>query len=468
MADYRTEKDFLGEVQVPKDAHYGIFTVRAMRNFQISGIRAPKRFIYSLALVKKACALANVELGTLDAKIGAALVQAADEVMAGKFDSQFPLDVYQAGAGTPYNMNMNEVLANRALEILGKEKGKYDLVRPNDHPNASQSSNDVIPTATRISIVYAVNDFLPSLDKLEKELRKKAKEFAGIVKTGRTHYQDAVPVTLGQEFEAYANKLANSRKYLLEAADHLKDLGIGGTAIGTGINTHPKFAEVTVDWLNKLTGLGFRVAADKIEKTQNFDDFLAVSGALRILAIDLIKISNDFKLLNSGPNAGIAEIVLPEVEPGSSIMPGKVNPSIPECVDMVCFQVIGRDQTVMLGTMNGVLELNVYTPIIMYDIHDSLSILGKTMEMFADLCVSGITPNEKKVREHLDRGLIIGTALNPIFGYKTVAEWVTEAQKTGKTIRQIVLEKKVMTAEELDKALDPAKLTKPNLGEKKK
>lgn len=463
MASFRTEKDFLGEVQVPKDAYYGVFTVRAKKNFQISGIRAPKRFIYSLALAKKACALANMELGTLDARIGAALVQAADEVMAGKFDDQFPIDVYQAGAGTPYNMNMNEVLANRALEILGKEKGKYDPVRPNDHPNASQSSNDVIPTATRISIVYAILDFLPSLEKFENSLRKKGKEFAHMVKTGRTHYQDAVPVTLGQEFDAYANRMANARKYLLEAAEHLKDLGIGGTAIGTGINTHPDFSKKTVDQLNKLTGFGFRVAGDKIEKTQNFDDFVAVSNALRIVAIDTLKISNDFKLLNSGPNAGIAEIVLPEVEPGSSIMPGKVNPSVPECVDMVCFQVIGRDQTVMLGTMNGVLELNVYTPIIMYDIHDSLSILGKTLEMFSDECVLGIVPNEKKMKEYLEKGLIIGTALNPIFGYKTVAEWVTEAQKSGKTIKQIVLEKKAMSEEELDKALDPKKLTGPNL-----
>lgn len=463
MAESRIERDFLGEVQVPKDAYYGVFTVRAGKNFQISGIRAPERFIHSLALLKKACALANMELKTLDPKLGTALVQAADEVLAGKHEGQFPLDVYQAGAGTPYNMNMNEVLANRALEILGHERGQYDIVNPNNHPNASQSSNDVIPTATRLAVLFAIKDFLPSLEKFENALRKKAKEFQHIVKTGRTHYQDAVPVTLGQEFEAYANKIRNAKKYILEAAEHLKELGIGGTAIGTGINTNPEFSRMTVKYLNGFTGFGFRVAEDKIEKTQNFDDFVGVSNALRILAIDLLKISNDFKLLNSGPNAGIAEIVLPEVEPGSSIMPGKVNPSVPECVDMVCFQVMGRDQTVMLGAANGVLELNVYTPVIMYDLMDSISILKNTLEMFAVVCVLGITANEKKMKEYLEKGLIIGTALNPIFGYAKVAEWVKEAQKTGKTLKQVILEKGVMTEAELEKALDPIKLTKPNL-----
>ena len=460
---FRKEKDFLGEVEVPKDAYYGIFTIRAKKNFQISGIKAPTSFIYSLVLLKKACALANVELKTLEAKLGTAIVQAADEVLAGKYDDQFLLDVYQAGAGTPYNMNMNEVLANRTLEILGYERGRYDIVEPQNHPNAPQSSNDVIPTAARMAILHAVHDFLPALTQFEGTLRIKAKDFYHITKTGRTHYQDAVPITLGQEFEAYANKIENARKFIIEASEHLKDLGIGGTAIGTGINTHPKFSQTTVKHLNKLTSFKFRVTKDKIEKTQNFDDFVVISNSLRILVIDLLKISNDLKLLNSGPNAGLAEIMLPEVEPGSSIMPGKVKPTIPKSVDMVCFQVNGRDQTLMLAATGGVLELNVYAPIVMYDLIDSLTILKNTLKMFADKCVSGITPNKEKIKEYLEKGLIIGTALTPIFGYARVAGWVKEAQKTRKTIRQIILEKKIMSKEELDKVLDPEKLTEPNL-----
>ncbi len=461
---FRVERDFLGEVQVPRDAYYGAFTVRASKNFQISGTRAPKIFIRSLATLKKACALANVELSTLDSKIGDAVARAADEVAAGKFDDQFPLDVYQAGAGTPYNMNMNEVLANRALELLGYERGRYDVVNPNNHPNASQSSNDAIPTAARISVLYSVNDLVPSLEKLERALRGKANEFSHIVKVGRTHYQDAVPITLGQEFEAYANKVEGAKKYLLEAADHLRDLGIGGTAIGTGINTHPRFSEATVRHLNELTSLELRAAEDKIEKTQNFDDFVAVSNALRVLAIDLLKISNDLKLMNSGPNTGLAEIVLPEVEPGSSIMPGKVNPSVPECLDMVCFQIMGRDETVKLGAAGGVLELNVYAPIIMWDLVDSLQILRNALEMLSDRCVSGIAANEGKIREYAERSLIVGTALNPVFGYSRVAGWVLEAQRTGKTLKQVILEEKAIGEEELDRLLDPKRLTEPNLG----
>ncbi len=461
---FRVENDFLGEVQVPKGAYYGTFTVRASRNFQISGVRAPKLFICSLALVKKACAQANMELETLDAKIGTAVIQASDEVLAGKFDDQFPLDVYQAGAGTAYNMNVNEVLANRALEILGYARGRYDIVGPNNHPNASQSSNDVIPTATRIAVLYSVNDLTPPLERLENAFRAKAEEFSGIVKTGRTHYQDAVPITLGQEFEAYADKIENAKRYILEAADHLRDIGVGGTAVGTGINTHPRFSEAAVKYLNELTGLGLRVAEDKVEKTQSLDDFVAVSNALRILAIDLLKISNDLKLMNSGPNAGIAEITLPEVEPGSSIMPGKVNPSVPECMDMVCFQVIGRDETVKLCAAGGVLELNVYTPIIMWDMIDSFTILKNALTMFTDRCIVGIAANEVRIGKHLERSLIIGTALSPLFGYAKVASWVTEAQRTGKTLKQVILEKKVISEEELNRLLDPAKLTRPNLG----
>ncbi|MDD5337776.1 MAG: aspartate ammonia-lyase, partial [Candidatus ainarchaeum sp.] len=385
----RKESDFLGSVEVPAEAYYGVFTVRALRNFSISGIKAPEKFIRSLALVKKACALANMELGLLDKRSGNAIVQAADEVIKGKHTEQFPLDVYQAGAGTPYNMNMNEVLSNRALEILGQERGKYEIVNPNNHANMSQSSNDVIPTATRISVLYAIAELLPSLEKLEKALERKGDEFSKIVKTGRTHYQDAVPITLGQEFHAYANRIREAEKRIKNASEELKNLGIGGTAIGTGINTHPKFSGLVVERLNAESGFGLKVADDKIDKTQNFDDFVSVSNSLRMLCVDLLKISNDLKLLNSGPNAGIAEIMLPEVEPGSSIMPGKVNPSIPECLDMVCFEVMGRDQAVMLGAANGVLELNVYTPLIMHDLLDSLSILKNAIGMFSDLCIEG-------------------------------------------------------------------------------
>ncbi|MFA5077385.1 MAG: lyase family protein, partial [Candidatus Micrarchaeia archaeon] len=341
--------------------------------------------------------------------------------------------------------------------------GKYAIVNPNNHANMSQSSNDVIPTATRISALYALAELLPSLEKLEKALEMKAYAFSKMVKAGRTHYQDAVPITLGQEFSAYANRIRGARKRIADASEELKYLGIGGTAIGTGINTHPEFSALVVKKLDAETGFGLKIAVDKIDKTQNFDDFVSVSNSLRTLCVDLLKISNDLKLLNSGPNAGIAEIVLPEVEPGSSIMPGKVNPSIPECVDMVCFQVIGRDQAVVLGAANGVLELNVYTPLIMYDLLDSVSILKNAIEMFSDLCIEGIKPNEKKMNEYLENGLIIGTALNPVFGYEKVAEWVKEAQKSGKTLKQVIIEKKIMSGKDLENALDPKGLTKPNL-----
>ena len=431
MWDSGWNRIFSGKSEVPKDAYYGIFTVRAAKNFQISGLRAPKKIHPFTCPSQKGMHPSKHGARDSGKENRLSHLQASDEVLTGKSDDQFPLDIYQAGAGTPYNMNMNEVLANRALEILGFERGRYDVIGPNNHPNASQSSNDVIPTATRISVL-SVQDFLPSLKKLENTLRDNGKRFSNIVKTGRIHYQDAVPFTLGQEFDSYANKMEGAEGYLLEASEHLKDLGIGGTAIGTGINTHPRFSEMTIKYLNNLTGLGFRVAADKIEKTQNFDDFVAVSNALRILSIDLLKISNDIKLLNSGPNAGIAEIMLPAVEPGSSIMPGKINPSIPECVDMVSFQIIGRDQTMMMSSANGVLELNVYVPIIMYDLTDSLSILKNALEMFADDCISGIVPNEEKIKEYLEHGLIITTALNPLYGYAKVARVGGGSAENGK------------------------------------
>lgn len=456
----RLEKDVMGSIEVPVDAYYGAFTQRAKTNFQISGIRAHKVFLVALATIKKAAALSNMELRQLDERLGNAIVQAADEAIEGKFDSFFVLDVYQAGAGTPFNMNCNEIIANRATEILGGKLGQY-IANPNNHVNMAQSTNDVIPTATRISILLLLKELIEEIRKFEWALRKKTEEFRSILKVGRTHWEDAVPITLGQEFESYAVSIAKGIERILECAEGLKELGIGGTAVGTGITTHPKFHETIVKKLNQLTALDLKPSKNLIELTQNYNCFVAFSSSLKMLAIDLFRIANNLSIMNSGPKAGISEILLPDVEPGSSIMPGKINPSIPECAIMVCLDVMGKDKTVELAAQYSILELNVMCPVIAYNILQSMKLLVNTLKMFREFCIDGIQADEQRCRELLDRSTAISTALNPYIGYQAVSKMVKEALKNNSSIKETILKYRLIEEEDLNRILSPEEMTQP-------
>lgn len=458
--DYRTEKDVMGEVKVPSTSYYGAFTQRARENFKISGIRAHKEFLTALATIKKAAALANMELKQLDEKIGNAIVKAADEVIAGKFESYFVLDVYQAGAGTPFNMNCNEIIANRATELLGGKLGEYS-VNPNNHVNMAQSTNDVIPTATRLAILSLIEGLTFEAEKLKDSLRNNAVEFDSILKVGRTHWEDAVPITLGQEFESYAVAIEKDVERIIECSQELKELGIGGTAIGTGITTHPKFHETVVRKLSELTKIDLKTSKNLFELTQNYNCFLSFSSSLKMLAIDLIRISNNLSILNSGPKAGISEIMLPDVEPGSSIMPGKINPSIPECVIMVCFDVLGKDKTVELSAQYSILELNAMCPIIAYNVLQSIKILTNALKMFREFCINGIKANEKRCLELLHKSTAIATALNPYLGYQVVSKIVKESLKDNSTVKDTVLKYNLIEEEDLERILSPEEMTQP-------
>ena len=463
---FRVEKDVMGEVKIPADSYYGAFTQRAKDNFQISGIKAHKEFLVALATIKKAAAMANIELKQLDEKIGKSIVKAADEVIQGKFDDYFILDVYQAGAGTPFNMNCNEIIANRATEILGGKIGEYN-VNPNNHVNMAQSTNDVIPTTTRIAILFLLKDLAAKARELEWSLRKKAEEFKLILKVGRTHFEDAVPITLGQEFEAYATAVAKDIKRMIDAGEELKELGIGGTAIGTGITTHPKYHETIIKKLNELTKLGLKPTKNMIELTQNYSCFVSFSSSLNMLAIDLFRISNNLVILNSGPKGGISEIMLPDVEPGSSIMPGKINPSIPECVIMVCYDVMGKSKTVELAAQYSILELNVMGPVIAYNMLQSMRLLTNTLKMFRELCVDGIKSNEERCDELLHKSTAIATALNPYLGYQAVSKIVKESLKNDSTIKKAVLKYKLIDEKDLSKILSPEEMTQPKEADRK-
>ncbi len=458
----RTESDFLGPVQVPDHAYYGGFTVRAAKNFQLSGHRAPPHLISAILLIKKASALANVDEGLLDKTKADAIIKAADEALSGKFDDQFILDAFQAGAGTPYNMNANEVLANRATELLGGRKGQY-LVHPNNHVNASQSSNDVIPTAVRLACLLS----LPKLDKnvtdLETAFSKKAKSFSKIVKPARTHLQDAVPITLGQEFASYASAFKRSQTRIRAASEALKEIHLGGTAAGTGINTTPTYRQTVAKQLSKVSGIALRPTADAVELTQNHNDFLHFGQSLSLLATDICRISAALKLLSSGPKTGLEEIMLPDVEPGSSIMPGKVNPSIPEAAEMAGMHVLGAMHAVELSCVNTQLDLNTNTPLIAFELLNSMALLEKTCGMLTSDCVSGIKANETQMKKYVENSTIVATALNPALGYSQVSKLVKESIKSGKPIRQIVLDRKLLPQKQLDALLDPENLTRPNL-----
>jgi len=459
----RIEKDSLGQKEVPADAYYGLQSVRAMENFPISGLRKHARMVEAMVMVKKAAAFANAELGLLKPEVSKAIGAAADEVLAGKLRDHFVVDVYQMGAGTSFHMNVNEVLANRAIELLGGKRGDQTIVHPNDHVNMAQSTNDVIPTAMRIAARLLLQELLPVLSDLETALGAKAKEFDGILKSARTHLQDAVPIRLGQEFAAYAVTVGKCRELIGAAARSLEELGIGGSAAGTGLNTHPQYRFKLVEYLRGWTNINWRNAPDMREAMQSNLPIAEASSALRLLAIELIRICNDLRLLASGPTTGFAEIVLPAVQPGSSIMPGKVNPSMAEMLNMVCFQVIGNDLTVAMAVQAGQLELNVMMPVMAYNLHHSIEILKNALRAFIDRCVVGIVADADRCRRYAESSMALATALNTYVGYARAAEVVKRALREQKTIIDVVREEKLLTEAQIAQILDPIKLTEPGL-----
>ncbi|MBI4301903.1 MAG: aspartate ammonia-lyase [Chloroflexi bacterium] len=451
----RLERDSLGEREVPQEVYYGIQTLRAVENFPVSGLRAHPYLIKALAYVKKATALANMATGQLEPTLGRAIVQAAEEVLKGQWQEQFVVDVYQAGAGVSLHMNMNEVLANRAIEILGGKRGDYSLIHPNDHVNHSQSTNDVFPTAVRVAALLLVKELLPVVEELESAFRQKAGEFQDILKAGRTHMQDAVPITLGQEFKAYAHNMRRNYRRIDKVVPVLAEVNLGGTAVGTGINAHPEYLSRVVPQLAELTGLKLSSAEDRVESTQNPDAFAELSAALKLLALDLIKISHDLVLLSSGPRTGFGEINLPPLQPGSSIMPGKVNPVMAEMMSMVAYQVVGNDEAIALAIQSGQLELNIAMPLMGHCLLQSLAILKNAIHLFAQRCVLGITANEERCRQLFEGSLGLATILNPYIGYQSAADIAKEALRTGRTIREIVLERGLLSKEELNRLLSP-------------
>jgi aspartate ammonia-lyase len=459
----RIERDPLGEYPVPADAYYGVQTARALENFPISNLRAPAELVTATVLVKKAAAIANVALGRLDKQIGDAIVRAADAILEGALRDQFVVDVYQAGAGTSHNMNTNEVLGNRAAELLGGTRGEYTLVHPNDHVNMGQSTNDVYPTATRLALLLAHRGLVEAARALAASLDGKARMFERILKVGRTHLQDAVPMTLGQEFSGYAACIARGADDVERASDQLTELNLGATAVGTGLNAGEDYTRLAVETLSRLTGFPLRPATSFFRVTQSMGDVLAYSGAMRRLAVELAKVASDLRLLSSGPRAGIAEIALPAVQPGSSIMPGKVNPSIPEMVNQVCFQVFGCDVTICKAAEAGQLELNVMMPVMAWNAIHASTILRNSMESLRTRCVDGIQPDEARCRELLDRSTAVATALSPYIGYAATAEIAKESVRTGKPIHQIVLERGLLDRQQLDRILSPENMTRPGI-----
>jgi fumarate hydratase class II len=457
----RVERDSLGELRVPVSAYYGVQTMRAQENFPISDLRFPRRFIRALAQIKGAAAQVNLELGLLDRTIAEAIVAAAREVADGRFDEQFVLDIFQTGSGTSTNMNANEVLASRANEILGGQRGAKSPVHPNDHVNMGQSSNDVIPTAIHLAALAGIHeDLMPALGRLEEALRAKAAEFMPIIKTGRTHLQDATPIRLGQEFEGYAGQIERSRGRLDYAIGELREVALGGTAVGTGINTHGEFAARVCALISTVAGYEIVETTNHFQAQNTLDGVVAASGALKTIAVSLLKIANDIRWLGSGPRAGIGEIELPAVQPGSSIMPGKVNPVIAESVTMVAAQVIGNDVTINIAGASGNFELNVMMPIAAYNAQQSIAILATACDNFAAQCIVGLKATERGPLM-VERGLMVGTALAPRIGYDAAAAIAKEAAKSGRTIREVAREQTDLTEDELTELLDPAAMTEP-------
>jgi len=454
-SQFRIESDSMGDRQIPSNAYYGIQTLRATENFAISGIKPLPTYVDACVIIKKATAIVNGNLDCIPQDVSQAIVQAAEEVLAGKFRDQFVVDVYQAGAGTSHHMNVNEVLANRALEIIGSEKGNYKRVSPNDHVNYGQSTNDVIPTAIRIGGILALSKTMyPALDNAINALDKKATEFKDIVKSGRTHLQDAVPVRLGDTFAAWAQILKDHRNRINAAAADLQVLGLGGSAAGTGLNTHPQYRAGVIKIISELVNSPLKEATHLMAAMQSMAPFVNLSGALRNLAQDLVKISHDLRLMDSGPKTGFKEIQLPPVQPGSSIMPGKYNPVMAEMTSMVCFQVMGYDTAINYAAQAGQLELNVMMPLIAYDFIHSIEILGNTLQALTSRCIQGITALPERCLNYAEASLALVTALNPHIGYLNAAAIAKESMETGKSLRQIVLEKQLMNEEELAEVLN--------------
>jgi len=460
MPETRIEKDSLGEIEVPASSYYGAQTERARRNFPVSGLRFPRRFIEAMARIKREAAVVNEEMGIVPPNVAAAIREAADEVIAGRHDGDFPLDIFQTGSGTSTNMNANEVIANRAIEILGGVVGSKSPVHPNDHVNAGQSSNDAIPTAIHVSALSAIaEDLEPALRSLAAALRKKEQEFDDAVKIGRTHLQDAVPVRLGQEFGGYAQQIENGLARLAAVRPRLAELALGGTAVGTGLNAPPGFADRVIARLATATGLPFVPAPNRFEALAAKDACVETSGALKTIAASLTKIANDVRWLASGPRCGLGELTIPSLQPGSSIMPGKVNPVIPESVIMVAAQVAGNDTTITLGGMGGNFELNVMMPVIAFNLLQSIEILANATRMFADKCIAGTTVNRERAKEMVEKSLAMCTALAPKIGYDQAAAIAKEAFASGRTVRQVAVEKGVLPPEELSHVLDPRGMT---------
>ena len=457
----------MGEVAVPADAFYGAQTQRAVENFPISNLRFPREFIQALGLVKLAAARANMDLGLLDHDIGNAIVSAAKETADGKLDRHFVLDIFQTGSGTSTNMNANEVIRNRAIQMLGGNVGDKKPVHPNDHVNMGQSSNDVIPAAMHVAVFDSIEHrLIPALRKLQKALNLKAAEFDSVVKIGRTHLQDATPIRLGQEFGGYARQVRLGISRLEKLRETLGELPLGGTAVGTGINTHPKFAASAIRHLSKLTGLNLREAGDHFEAQSAKDSIVEASGTLKTIAVSLTKIASDIRLLASGPRCGIGEITLPETQPGSSIMPGKVNPVIAESVLMAAAQVIGNDLTITIGGQAGILELNLMMPVMAHNILESIRLLAASATNLTERCILGIQANKERCNELVEKSLAMCTALAPEIGYDAAASIAEEAYKTGQTVRQIATAKKILPAKRLREILDPLRMTKPGIAAK--
>jgi fumarate hydratase class II len=457
----------MGEVKVPKSAYYGAQTQRAVENFPISGIGFPPRFIRALAIIKHAAASVNEELGLLDRKISDVIRRAAGDVMEGKLDREFVVDIFQTGSGTSTNMNVNEVVTNRALELLGKQRGSKE-VHPNDHVNMSQSSNDVIPTAIHISALEAIQrELLPALKELHQALKKKAQEFDRIVKIGRTHLADATPIRLGQEFGGYARQIELGIERIRATCGGLEELALGGTAVGTGINTHPEFPSRTIKKISEITGLNFREAGNHFEAQAAKDAVVQVSGSLKTLAVSLTKIANDLRWLSSGPRCGIGEIGLPDTQPGSSIMPGKVNPVMCESVLQVAAHVIGADATITICGQAGNFELNVMMPIMALRFLEAISFSASVVKAFTEKCVVGIVANKEHCEEMIEKSLAMVTSLAPVIGYDAAAKIAKESFTTGKTVREVAKAHRVLPEDKLDKILDPWRMTEPGIPEKK-
>lgn len=457
----RTERDSLGEKQVPSEAYYGVQTQRAIENYPISGSRAHRNLIQAIGFIKKAAALTNRKLGLLPTKIADAIVQASDDVISGKLNDQFEVDVYQAGAGVSFHMNANEVIANRAIELLGGTRGDYSICHPNDHVNFGQSTNDVFPTAMRLAALMLLRELLESLGQLESSFTRKAKEFDRILKSGRTHMMDAVPIRLGQEFHGYATAIRRAGEAIKQAQNLLREVGLGGSAVGTGVNTHPKFQKLVVATLSKVSMTNLVPTDDLRYAMQSNLAMSTASSALRNLALELIRIANDLRLLSSGPNTGLAEILLPALQPGSSIMPGKVNPVMAELTAMVGFQVVGADIATAMAVQAGQLELNVMMPTMALNVLHAAEILKNTMRVLAEKCVDGIKANEERCRYYAQATISIAAALNPYIGYAAAAEIAKESVKTGRPVTEIALERKLLDEKLLKEILDPYRMTEP-------